>query len=43
MQSFQDGYALIIGINDYPDIGKLSVSVLKDALGIHTALKDFGG
>lgn len=43
MQSFQYGYALIIGINDYPNFGKLSQSVLKDALDIHTALKDSGG
>ena len=43
MSGFEQGYALIIGINDYPDIGKLSVSVLKDALSIHTALKAFGG
>lgn len=37
---FDNGYALIIGIANYPRIGKLSQTVLKDAEDLSEVLKD---
>jgi hypothetical protein len=40
MASFDKGYALVVGVANYPEFPTLPATVLKDATGISTLLMD---